>query len=322
MKAKLKKVIVLLATLVMCFSMFGTVAYAADDAEAGNTEYITDGKLKGLLNTMLNDIAGNGGFGENVEYDAILSTETDENGNYKSALRSVWETNKPALQNIYDAFYVLGMLLSTIYCIIYITREMIERRENSDSIIKGFIILMVVSVILGEGFTIMDKLMDLGTGIGQTILDIQGTDPATPTMNQSFIDKMNASPGLISQLGGVIELFIPWIGTKILYVYIEAVIFMRMIAIYARVCLAPIRLGDLYSGGPSPEAIRFLRGFLAVCLQGAVIVIALYAYRLMWSGIGSSLDHYGVWANFVVLFAVGGFIGKSESFAKELCGAG
>ena len=321
MKAKLKKVIVLFATLVMCFAMFGTVAYAADDAESGKTEYVTDGKLKGLLNTMLNDIAGNGGFGENVQYDAILSTTKDENGNYKSALRNVWETNKPALQNIYDAFYVLGMLLSTIYCIIYITREMIQRRDNTDAIIKGFIILMVVSAILSRGFTIMDKLMDVGTNVGQVILNIQGTDPTSPTMNQDFITRMNESPGLIAQLGGVIELFIPWIGTKLLYVYIEAVIFMRMIAIYARVCLAPIKLGDLYSGGPSPEAIRFLRGFLAVCLQGAVIVVALYAYRLMWIGIGSSLEHYGVWANFVVLFAVGGFIGKSESFAKELCGA-
>ena len=52
-----------------------------------------------------------------------------------------------------------------------------------------------------------------------------------------------------------------------------------------------------------------------------VIVAVMICFRLLSGAIATEASH-GIIGNIVLIFAVVGFIGKSGSFAKELCGVG
>lgn len=317
-----KRAMVILIALLMALCMFSTTAYADDTGEetSQEVEYITNkGFLKELVNGMLNDLNGNKGMNADIEANAIFAPG--------SSLRNIWIENQDVLKKMYNIVFGYGLALSLVFFILYLTREASEGRWNIDIFIKACIMLVVSAWIMAHGFDLICNFIDLGTAMGRSIMNSEASkEVPTAIVDQGFVDWLNNANGklwgTIANVGGWLQLSIPWVLNNILLLYIQVQVYMRMIELFVRAFFSPLALGDMYSGGPNPTGMRYLRSFLACALQGVIIIGTLYVYRMVGSGISSTDGFFGFAGNLAILAAAAGFIGKSSSFAKEICGVG
>lgn len=317
-----KRAMVVLIALLMALCMFSTTAYADDTGEdtSQEVEYITNkGWFKEGVNGMLNDLNGNKGMNADIEANAIFAPG--------SSLRNIWIENQDVLKKMYNIVFGYGLALSLVFFILYLTREASEGRWNIDIFVKACIMLVVSAWIMAHGFDLICNFIDLGTAMGRSIMNSEASkEVPTAIVDQGFVDRLNSANGklwgTIANVSGWFQLIFPWVLNNILLLYIQVQVYMRMIELFIRAFFAPLALGDMYSGGPNPTGMRYLRSFLACALQGVIIIGTLYVYRMVGSGISSTDGFFGFAGNLAILAAAAGFIGKSSSFAKEICGVG
>lgn len=317
-----KRAMVILIALLMALCMFSTTAYADDTGEdtSQEVEYITNkGWFKEGVNGMLNDLNGNKGMNADIEANAIFAPG--------SSLRNIWIENQDVLKKMYNIVFGYGLALSLVFFILYLTREASEGRWNIDIFVKACIMLVVSAWIMAHGFDLICNFIDLGTAMGRSIMNSEASkEVPTAIVDQGFVDRLNSANGklwgTIANVSGWFQLIFPWVLNNILLLYIQVQVYMRMIELFVRAFFAPLALGDMYSGGPNPTGMRYLRSFLACALQGVIIIGTLYVYRMVGSGISSTDGFFGFAGNLAILAAAAGFIGKSSSFAKEICGVG
>lgn len=317
-----KRAMVILIALLMALCMFSTTAYADDTGEdtSQEVEYITNkGWFKEGVNGMLNDLNGNKGMNADIEANAIFAPG--------SSLRNIWIENQDVLKKMYNIVFGYGLALSLVFFILYLTREASEGRWNIDIFVKACIMLVVSAWIMAHGFDLICNFIDLGTAMGRSIMNSEASkEVPTAIADQGFVDRLNSANGklwgTIANVSGWFQLIFPWVLNNILLLYIQVQVYMRMIELFIRAFFAPLALGDMYSGGPNPTGMRYLRSFLACALQGVIIIGTLYVYRMVGSGISSTDGFFGFAGNLAILAAAAGFIGKSSSFAKEICGVG
>lgn len=317
-----KRAMVILIALLMALCMFSTTAYADDTGEdtSQEVEYITNkGWFKEGVNGMLNDLNGNKGMNADIEANAIFAPG--------SSLRNIWIENQDVLKKMYNIVFGYGLALSLVFFILYLTREASEGRWNIDIFVKACIMLVVSAWIMAHGFDLICNFIDLGTAMGRSIMNSEASkEVPTAIVDQGFVDRLNSANGklwgTIANVSGWFQLIFPWVLNNTLLLYIQVQVYMRMIELFIRAFFAPLALGDMYSGGPNPTGMRYLRSFLACALQGVIIIGTLYVYRMVGSGISSTDGFFGFAGNLAILAAAAGFIGKSSSFAKEICGVG
>jgi len=317
-----KRAMVILIALLMALCIFSTTAYADDTGEdtSQEVEYITNkGWFKEGVNGMLNDLNGNKGMNADIEANAIFAPG--------SSLRNIWIENQDVLKKMYNIVFGYGLALSLVFFILYLTREASEGRWNIDIFVKACIMLVVSAWIMAHGFDLICNFIDLGTAMGRSIMNSEASkEVPTAIVDQGFVDRLNSANGklwgTIANVSGWFQLIFPWVLNNILLLYIQVQVYMRMIELFIRAFFAPLALGDMYSGGPNPTGMRYLRSFLACALQGVIIIGTLYVYRMVGSGISSTDGFFGFAGNLAILAAAAGFIGKSSSFAKEICGVG
>ena len=317
-----KRAMVILIALLMALCMFSTTAYADDTGEdtSQEVEYITNkGWFKEGVNGMLNDLNGNKGMNADIEANAIFAPG--------SSLRNIWIENQDVLKKMYNIVFGYGLALSLVFFILYLTREASEGRWNIDIFVKACIMLVVSAWIMAHGFDLICNFIDLGTAMGRSIMNSEASkEVPTAIVDQGFVDRLNSANGklwgTIANVSGWFQLIFPWVLNNILLLYIQVQVYMRMIELFIRAFFAPLALGDMYSGGPNPTGMRYLRSFLACALQGVIIIGKLSVYRMVGSGISSTDGFFGFAGNLAILAAAAGFIGKSSSFAKEICGVG
>ena len=317
-----KRAMVILIALLMALCMFSTTAYADDTGEdtSQEVEYITNkGWFKEGVNGMLNDLNGNKGMNADIEANAIFAPG--------SSLRNIWIENQDVLKKMYNIVFGYGLALSLVFFILYLTREASEGRWNIDIFVKACIMLVVSAWIMAHGFDLICNFIDLGTAMGRSIMNSEASkEVPTAIVDQGFVDRLNSANGklwgTIANVSGWFQLIFPWVLNNILLLYIQVQVYMRMIELFIRAFFAPLALGDMYSGGPNPTGMRYLRSFLACALQGVIIIGTLYVYRMVGSGISSTDGFFGFAGNLAILAAAAGFIGKSSSFAKEISGVG
>lgn len=313
--AVLKRLLICLMIVLTTALAFSVTAYADDDNNANNgkVEYVTSGALKDQLNDTLNDLTGTSGFGANVRANAILASG--------STLRQVWIDNQDLIKQIYNSFFAVGMSLSMAYFVVFLTHETTAGHWSTDSLIRALMMLIAAVGLMANGYKLIDLFIDLGASLGQVIIDVMGNgNGPVPIVDEDFVTRLNTNTGLIPRVFAFVQLFLPSLVMKACYLYIQVVCYMRMLELVMKAFFMPIAIGDIYSG-PNPNAIRYIKSFLATCLQGVIIVGALAGFSMLGSAVATEVKGLGFFANIVLAFTLVGVVGKSSSMAKEIVGA-
>ena len=119
------------------------------------------------------------------------------------------------------------------------------------------------------------------------------------------------------------QLFLPWIATLIMVACSYFIVYSRLIEMMWRICGAPIALSDFMNEGLHGAGWRYMKNFLAICMQGMIILVIYSVYTYLYYDIFTN-NTQGFWATVLmqlsVSFAAISLMFKSLTLSKELVG--
>lgn len=146
--------------------------------------------------------------------------------------------------------------------------------------------------------------------------------------NLSNIDKITQTVSDMEfgvQLLTSVEVTIIWLLIKFTAVMVTVIVIGRMIEIYVLIAISPIPTATIPNSEASSVAKNFLKTFMAVCLQGAIIYLVVAMFGIIVSSVGLSVNG----AEFTKsLFSILGYaivlvfaLFSTSKWAKSICNA-
>jgi len=187
--------------------------------------------------------------------------------------------------NIHGALQAIGLALLVLFFVIGVVKTCgsfaeVKRPEHA---LKLFIRFALAKAVVTYGLELMMALFNIVQGIISTIMSSSGFGTATQTVLPDTIVQAVEDCGFLMS--------IPlWAVTLIGSLFITLFSFIMILTVYGRffklylyTAIAPIPLAS-FAGEPTQSIGKaFLKGYAAVCLEGAIIVLACVIFSVFAS---------------------------------------
>lgn len=187
-----------------------------------------------------------------------------------------------AIVGINGAMQAIGLALLVLFFVVGVMRTMGNFAEikRPEQVLKLFIRFVIAKGIVTYGMELMLAIFKIVQGVVSTIMNSAGIGGAsTMTLPQEIIDAIGKVGffdkiplGAVTIIGGLFITVLSFI--MILTVY------GRFFKLYLYTAIAPIPLSS-FAGQPTEQIGRsFLKSYMGVCLEGAIIVLACVIFSL------------------------------------------
>ena len=180
------------------------------------------------------------------------------------------------IQNIHGALQAVGLALLVLFFVVGVMRTCgsLAETKRPETALKLFIRFALTKGVVTYGLELMMALFRIVQGVISTIMNSAGFGSAQQTVLPSEI--VNAVEDC-----GFFESIPLWAVTLIGGLFITVLSFVMIMTVYGRffklylyAAIAPIPLST-FAGEPTQNVGRsFLKSYAAVCLEGAIIVLA------------------------------------------------
>ena len=209
----------------------------------------------------------------------IWSLITTTPQNFKGG--GIWSV----IQNINSAVQGIGLALLVLFFLVGMVKTCgsfaeVKRPEHA---VKLFVRFVIAKAAITYGMELMLALFDIIQGTISTILTSSGiVQPNSTTLPQEMVDAIESC--------GFFESIPLWAVTLLGSLFVTVLSFILIMTVYSRffklymyTALAPIPLST-FAGEPSQNIGKsFIKGYCAVCMEGAVIVLACIIFSLFAS---------------------------------------
>ena len=187
--------------------------------------------------------------------------------------------------NIHGALQAIGYALLVLFFTMGVMKTCgsFAELKKPEQAVKLFIRFAIAKAVISYGMDLMLALMNIVQGVTSTIMNTSGFGtPQTTTLPSEIVTAVEACSFFES---------IPlWAVTLIGSLFIWILSFVMILTVYGRffrlymyTAIAPIPLSS-FAGEPTQSiGISFLKSYAAVCLEGAVIVIACIIFSVFAS---------------------------------------
>ena len=207
----------------------------------------------------------------------LIITQTPEN--FKGG--TIWKV----ILNINGAVQAIGLALLVIFFLVGVAKTCGSFAEvkKPEQVFKLFIRFALAKAVITYGLDLMMAIFKIIQGVIQTIMQTAGVSGATasvlPQEMITAIEKCGFFESIplwaVTLIGGLVILVLSFI--MILTVY------GRFFKLYLYTAIAPIPLST-FAGEPTSHVGKsFIKGYVAVCLEGAIIVLACIIFSLFAS---------------------------------------
>ena len=184
--------------------------------------------------------------------------------------------------NIHSALQSIGLALLVLFFLIGVMKTCgsIAELKRPEVAIKVLIRFVLAKAVITYGLELMVALMDIVQGVISKIMGATGFSSPPPTILPTAIVTAIKSCDFWSS--------IPlWAVTLIGGLFIWVLAFVMILTVYGRffklylyTAIAPIPLAA-FAGEPTQSVgVSFLKSYAAVCLEGAVIVLACVIFSV------------------------------------------
>lgn len=191
---------------------------------------------------------------------------------------SIWGV----IVNIHDAVRAIGLALLVLFFVIGVMRTCGSFAEvkKPEHALKLFIRFAIVKGVVTYGLELMMALFNIVQGLVSTIMNAAGFGTAQQTvLPQEIIDAVESC--------GFFESIPLWAVTLIGGLFITILSFIMIMTVYGRffklylyTAIAPVPLST-FAGEPTQNVGKsFIKSYAAVCLEGAIIVLACIIFSL------------------------------------------
>lgn len=223
-----------------------------------------------MIDKMLNEIFGTGLF-EDI-FEMVNQNIFSTTGNYSTA--------RTLVENLYQSVVMpVALMLLCIYFLIALMDKFSSENFTWEQMARQMCMFLLGFFLIDRGFDLLNLLFELGVEFVGTV-NSWITGDADGAVSSSFSKKIIAqfnkqkfsSLSILDDVFKFGYLLIPYVLSWILGMCVKIICYTRLIEIYIRAAFAPIAFSDFFHNGFQGSGWRFLKSFLAVCLQGAVIL--------------------------------------------------
>ena len=212
----------------------------------------------------------------NKKFAEMLQIITQSPATFKGG--GIWN----AIINIHDAIRAIGLSLLVLFFIVGIVKTCgsFSEIKKPEHVLKLFVRFAITKGIVTYGLELIMALFSIVQGLVSTIIQTAGilyySDAMLP---KEIIDAVEACSFFES---------IPlWAVTLISSLFITVLSFIMIMSVYGRffklflyTAIAPVPL-SAFAGEPSQSIGKsFIKSYVAVCLEGVVIILACIIYSL------------------------------------------
>lgn len=187
--------------------------------------------------------------------------------------------------DIHGALQAIGLALLVLFFVIGVVKTCGSFAEvkKPEHALKLFIRFALAKAVVTYGLELMMALFNIVQGIISTIMTSSGFGTTTRTVLPDTIVQAISNCGFFES--------IPlWAVTLIGGLFITVLSFIMMMSVYGRffklylyTAIAPVPLST-FAGEPSQNIGKsFLKGYAAVCLEGAIIILACVIFSVFAS---------------------------------------
>ena len=191
---------------------------------------------------------------------------------------SIWG----AIVNIHDAVRAIGLALLVLFFVVGVMRTCGSFAEvkKPEHALKLFIRFAIAKGVVTYGLELMMALFNIVQGLVSTIMNAAGFGSAQQTvLPQEIVDAVESC--------GFFESIPLWAVTLIGGLFITILSFIMIMTVYGRffklylyTAIAPVPLST-FAGEPTQNVGKsFIKSYAAVCLEGAIIVLACIIFSL------------------------------------------
>lgn len=184
--------------------------------------------------------------------------------------------------NIHGALQAIGYALLVLFFLVGVVKTCgsFAELKRPEQAVRVFVRFAIAKGVITYGMELMLALMDIVQGIISAIMDAAGVAASQNTVLPETIVEAIEDCGFIDS--------IPlWAITLIGGLFITVLSFIMILSVYGRffrlylyTAIAPIPLAS-FAGEPSQSiGISFLKSYAAVCLEGAIIVLACIIFSV------------------------------------------
>lgn len=174
----------------------------------------------------------------------------------------------------YTSLTSVALSLIVMYFLFSITDKVAQGQMTIEIFVPEFIKLLAAAFLVLEGYNFFKLLISLGESITKTVGNSFTNDPTTN--NLRYMVETNADDSAIVQVSVLAVLIIPTIFGLLARLSIYVVCIGRALEIIVRLALSPIAVADVFGNGLNSGGFRYIKKFLAVTLQGAVIIVIIH----------------------------------------------
>ena len=201
---------------------------------------------------------------------------------------SIWTT----IVTINDAMKAIGYGLLVLFFAMSIFQSAASFRDfqRPEFALRHFIRFVLAKVAVGSAMEIMTAVFSVCGGIVQTVMGSVGSmAAASVSVPQEIVDAIEDVGFLASIPLWLVSLLGSLFITVMSYVLIPTV-YGRFFRLYFYTALAPLPLSSFAGEGTSFAGKAFLKSYIGVCLEGAIIVLACLIFTAFMSSSAPVVD--------------------------------
>lgn len=240
------------------------------------------------------------------------------------------------VEAVFSVVYVIGLNLAVLFFMLsFLKKSVMFEYASMENVVKTILLLFVAKFVLESSWIILDGIYQGVTWMIVQVNNSVGTNEQFSAAVQAAIDILTESLEERQESLNPIDnitfnlRFLPmWLTMVAVKLLVQVIAYGRIIEIIIHQCVAPIPLATIVSEDFSHVALKFMKSYIGVCLQGFFMLILCFVYQaLMLSWLQNDLvaaagdTDIGL-GGLVVCTVVFGFVmWKSGEWAKRITGA-
>lgn len=190
---------------------------------------------------------------------------------------------------------------------------------GAEMVFKVMFRMVLCKVAVDSSLLFMEAIYGVGQTIVTGIAGVVSNGAISGGMDIAAITTEINSMGLGDQIGMLLELVIVKFGVWVILGLVQIICIARFVEIYVYVAISPIPIATFPSDDLNQIAKNFLKGFAAVCLQGAFIYLILSFFPILVNA--NILGDTSAFSLLLYSLILGLGVFSSGRWAKSICNA-
>ena len=162
--------------------------------------------------------------------------------------------------------------------------------QSPEFVLRHLIRFILAKTAVGRCMELMTAIFDICGGIVQTAMSgLGGSISTAATLPSEIVDAIESA--------GLLESIPLWLVSLLGSLFITVMSFILLLTVYGRffrlymfTALAPLPLSSFAGEGTSASGKAFIKSYIGVCMEGAIIVIACLIYSAFLSSSAPAVD--------------------------------